>query len=223
MRLILVILAVVGLSVIGVAVAIGTGALNIAALGPTTRPRPAAANVDGGGDAGPATLPADEPFVVPPPPLLSDRAIVLDPENAKLSGKVILADTTFSGEKRNARREERRPGRRPVYPLLTRFATPDDAADWAFAVPEAGRYSVTVDYSLPGRGEDKGGAPYVLGVADETLRFNFTYTHGASAFQLVDVGTAYLPAGQTHLTLRPEARATGGVLNVRGVRLFPVD
>lgn len=230
MRLILVILALMGLAVIGLAVAIGTGALNIGLWDPAVPPRPAAAAAARQEGAAEATTPvaADDPLVVPPPPLLSDRAIVLEPEAARLAGKVMLVDTTFSGEKKPARREERRPGKRPVYPLLTGFADPQDLAAWTFAVPEAGRYSATVDYSLPGKNEGKNegkdAGRYILAIAGEKLPFTLDVTRGPTGFQLADVGTAHLPAGQAHLTLGPESKVRGGAaLNVRGIRLFPAE
>ena len=149
---------------------------------------------------------------------------MLEPEAARLVGKVILADTTFSGEKKNARREGRGPGKRPVYPLLTRFLAPEDAAEWTFAVPEAGRYSVTIDYSMPGKSEGNDPPRYALAVAGDPFSFAPDFTRSQSGFQLVDVGTAHLPAGQVTLTLRPENKPTGrAVLHVRGIRLFPAD
>lgn len=229
----LLIFATLGALAIALAVVIGAGVVRLAAADPfanvpTPTAAPSSAAAGTATDATPELDSAESAAPPPPPPLLSDRAIMLTADRATLAGpNAAMTDTTFSGEKSSSRKEGRRKrgddGKRVVSALVTRLATPQDAAEWTFTVPEGGAYSVTLDYSTSGR--EKAAAPdrYTVAAGGQSFTADVGPTRGASAFQLIDLGTITLAQGEARLTFRPEAKVDGGTLYIRGLRLFPAD
>jgi len=94
----------------------------------------------------------------------------------------------------------------------------EDQAAWDFQIPVAGRYQVTVHQGCgPG---NAGSLVHVL-VGNVTLPFTVQETTGFQDFRPVVVGVADLPAGRTRLTLAPQTKPGGAVMDVRLVTLEP--
>jgi hypothetical protein len=224
----LVILAVLGTAVIAFAVAAAAGWVRLSHVDPFTRIQVAPATqpsadvmtaeaaIPTAAVEQPATVPAAD---VPPEPAFTDRTIVLRPADARLVGRGTQV-TTFET------RAHGRNGNTLTHAVITGWAREGGAAEWTVRVPQAGRYTVTLDYAAGERGRDgRAAGSFVLTAGDAKLAGEFGTTRSARAFELVDVGTLDLPAGEVRVTFTPDPPGRGreSPLNLRGVRLFPTD
>lgn len=90
----------------------------------------------------------------------------------------------------------------------------DASAEWAFAVPRAGEYSIELTYALA---PNNGGEFEIL--ADKArLSARTSPTGGWNDYRPTSPGKLALPAGTVTLTLRP-VKINGGLMNLREVKL----
>jgi putative membrane-bound dehydrogenase-like protein len=94
-----------------------------------------------------------------------------------------------------------------------------DHVTWRVTLTAAGEFDVHLDYACP---PDSAGNPFALDGGEPTLRGKVSSTGAWSAYQTVKVGALKLPAGDSWLTLRPDADALrGALLDLRAVHLVP--
>jgi hypothetical protein len=229
LRILLTILAAVGVLVVGLAVAIAAGWLRLTPVDPFAHaPRPTtqaaldAQNADAAGypDGDPS---AGDGAPAPPEPPAADRTILLKAEDAKLSGRNVRRSDFGAGA--GDRWSGRRRGGIVSSSVVTGWLTPEDSAEWTVDVPKAGKYAITFDYasSMDKRTVAGGVAGFVLTVGGRRITGELAPTHSGRAFELVDVGVVELPAGRVTLTIAPEATLRDALMNLRSVRLFPAE
>jgi len=97
----------------------------------------------------------------------------------------------------------------------------EDWCEWHFAVAKPGRYEVQI---LQGCGKGQGGSEVAVTIGGQEVVFTVEETGHFQNFKNRTLGTVKLAAGDDHaLQLRPRAKAAGAVMDVRQVRLIPLD
>lgn len=97
----------------------------------------------------------------------------------------------------------------------------EDWCAWHFATAKPGRYEVQI---LQGCGQGQGGSQVAVSVGGEVLNFTVEETGHFQNFKNRTIGIVELAAGDDHtLQLRPRTKAAGAVMDVRQVRLIPVN
>lgn len=95
-----------------------------------------------------------------------------------------------------------------------------DHAIWSLEVPKAGRYRVTLDYACANGTEGNG---FVLATAGQTLRGVVAGTGTWDDYRSTNIGEIELPAGPTELTFRSDGQPRQFLLDLRTIRLTPVQ
>jgi hypothetical protein len=97
----------------------------------------------------------------------------------------------------------------------------EDWCQWRFATTKPGRYEVQI---LQGCGKGQGGSEVAVGVGGQEIVFIVEETGHFQNFKNRGLGTIELAAGDDHtLELRPRTKAAGAVMDVRQVRLIPLN
>ena len=131
------------------------------------------------------------------------------------SGVVTLAahDAVTHGENL---RDEPQPHKNTVGYWLR----PEDWCAWHFVAPP-GRYEIQI---LQGCGQGQGGSEVALSVGDQEIVFTVEETGHFQSFKNRTLGTIDLAAGGEHtLELRPRTKEAAAVMDVRQVRLIPLN
>jgi Domain of unknown function (DUF5077) len=97
----------------------------------------------------------------------------------------------------------------------------EDWCEWHFATARPGRYEVQI---LQGCGKGQGGSEVALRVGGQEIVFTIEETGHFQNFTNRTLGTVEIAAGTDHtLELRPRTKAAAAVMDVRQLRLIPVD
>ncbi len=96
----------------------------------------------------------------------------------------------------------------------------DDLAVWSIELGEGGTFEVEVEQASP---DNPGPNVLVLGAGGQELAWTVEPTGSWDSYRRVPVGRLQLPAGRTLLTARAAQGLRGYLLDLRGVRLRPVD
>jgi hypothetical protein len=96
----------------------------------------------------------------------------------------------------------------------------DDLAVWSIELGEGGTFEVEVEQASP---DNPGPNVLVLGAGGQELAWTVAPTGSWDSYRRVPVGRLQLPAGRTLLTARAAEGLRGYLLDLRGVRLRPVD
>lgn len=95
-----------------------------------------------------------------------------------------------------------------------------DWAEWTFEVPVAGRFAVEV---WQGCGKGQGGSEVAVQVDDQRFDFVVEDTGHFQNFTPRLLGQVDLSAGEHALALKPQSKKAAAVMDVRRVRLVPVQ
>jgi hypothetical protein len=96
----------------------------------------------------------------------------------------------------------------------------EDWVSWDFVVKKAGKFHVL---ALQGCGKGSGGAEVEFSVAEQTLKMTVEDTGGFQKFVERDLGTVDLKAGKDTLSVKPQTKPHGAVMDLRQVQLKPVE
>jgi hypothetical protein len=97
----------------------------------------------------------------------------------------------------------------------------DDWCQWHFSAKRAGTYEV---WLLQGCGQGQGGSEVALRIGEHEIKFTVEETGHFQNFKNRRMGPVKLDKpGQFTLELRPQTKAAAAVMDVREVRLIPVD
>lgn len=96
----------------------------------------------------------------------------------------------------------------------------EDWAEWTFDVPVAGSFELEV---WQGCGKGHGGSDVRVEVAGQQLHFVVEDTGHFQNFTARSLGRVELPAGKNSLALKPQRKPAAAVMDVRRVRLLPVN
>jgi hypothetical protein len=241
LKAILIIFALIGLAAISLVIFIGSGLLHLSSLdrlavapaGPAaTQPTTDPDDIDD-----PATTEPDSPDTTQPG--VVDRSVFLSASDAKLTGPRIalfardnIVLKTGDGQPPTLEPElpmfgrgfrEGRHRRTPPPPFLSRWASPEDVAEWTFDSPAEGKYIVSFVYSgPPSRQAGKTGGPFVVSIGTQQIIASPKPTTSAYSFEMADMGELRLPKGPVHLTIRPQGKVSYDTsIRLRSVRLFP--
>jgi len=100
---------------------------------------------------------------------------------------------------------------------LGSWSNPAATCSWTLKGAKAGKYTVEFAY-----GTTRAGVGYTLIAADQTLAGKTRNTGGMKTYKAYPIGTLTLPAGQTTLTVKPDAFTGGAIMNYRLITLTPV-
>ena len=101
------------------------------------------------------------------------------------------------------------------------WVSPEDYVTWFCDIPAAGRYTVSVCYACP---DDTAGSRFSVGIANgPTLRGIVQKTGDWGKFKEFTLGDMWLPAGRQTLEVRPIEIYAGALMNLKSVRLTPVQ
>ncbi len=101
------------------------------------------------------------------------------------------------------------------------WTRPEDWCQWRFALVRPGRYELWV---LQGCGKGQGGSEVAATVGGQTIAFTVEETGHFQNFKHRNLGPVTLDKpGEYTLELRPRTKAAAAVMDVRQVRLIPLD
>ena len=95
-----------------------------------------------------------------------------------------------------------------------------DQVCWDFTVSRGGRFDVEIHQ---GCGKGHGGSLVALEVAGQTLQFTVKDTGHFQNFVPRKVGTVRLAMGEHRFWIKPVKKASGAIMDVRRIRLLPVE
>jgi len=95
-----------------------------------------------------------------------------------------------------------------------------DQVYWDFTVSRGGRFDVEIHQ---GCGKGQGGSRVALEVAGQKLEFTVNDTGHFQNFVPRKVGTVRLPTGEYRFWIKPIMKAGGAIMDVRQIRLLPVE
>lgn len=146
---------------------------------------------------------------------LFDKPVVARPE--KNSG-IILLPAKYAMTHGSKLRFEPQPHKNTV----GYWSDEHDTVEWTFQNGAAGQYEIDI---LQGCGKGHGGSRVTLQVAEQTLGFVVEETGHFQNFIWRTLGTVTLDAGDAQesnsLTLTPQSKPGGAVMDVRAIRLCP--
>jgi putative membrane-bound dehydrogenase-like protein len=93
-----------------------------------------------------------------------------------------------------------------------------DHVVWSVQIAKTGRYDVSFDYACA---DEAAGNTFILECGQAEMRGRVKGTGGWDKYRLAKVGTVALEAGPRRITLRPEGKITGALLDLKGIRLNP--
>ncbi len=100
------------------------------------------------------------------------------------------------------------------------WVNPADWADWQFATKRAGTYEIEV---WQGCGKGQGGSDVAVDVGGKRFEFKVEETGHFQSFLPRALGRVRLEAGPQVLAIRPQRKQAGAVMDIRQIRLVPVD
>ncbi len=101
------------------------------------------------------------------------------------------------------------------------WVNPDDWAEWEFTITQPGEFVVEV---WQGCGKAQGGSDVLVEVNNEKFEFVVAETGHFQIFLPRQIGRVHLArAGTYSLAVKPQRKQAGAVMDVREVRLIPVD
>lgn len=156
------------------------------------------------------TIAGDAAVVPPPPP-----QPIVDPE-----GTLILkaADAQIIGPAHGATAKYEEGADRDCIGFWT---TADDAVTWKTSITRPGSYLVVAEYACAAGRE---GSVVRFTIADQPLDLTVESTKGWSRFRRADLGLVRLDeAAEIEIRVKPEAIPNEAALNLRSVRLIPVQ
>lgn len=234
MKWMLGIFAVVGVLVIGFAVAVASGLVDLGGLDPfknaNASTQPATRPAEGDASAEQATD-SEASLAALKNPGYEARVVYLSAADAKLNGSRIRFERTGSGYFNPRGGSAVDPKNRLPNGLIRGWTGPEDSVEWTFNCPQAGRYVVTFDCIAGGYGGSRGhgvaGGKFEITSGDQKLvkevAADVRGRHGySSSYHLIDVGEINLSAGQITLKVQP-AEKDSGLLAIRSVRLYPAE
>jgi hypothetical protein len=136
-------------------------------------------------------------------PQLNDGSIVLHSSRATLpEGQRMLYEPQ---EKKNT---------------LGYWTNPKDFGQWKFLVEKPGTFDVEV---LQGCGKGSGGSEVAVSVGKEQVKFTVEDTGHFQNFKARVIGRIKLAVGEQLLEVRPQTKPGAAVMDLRQIRLIPVD
>jgi hypothetical protein len=109
----------------------------------------------------------------------------------------------------------------PHKTTLGYWVNPDDWASWEFTLSRPGTFLVEV---LQGCGKGQGGSEVEVAVGNQITKFTVEDTGHFQNFKAREIGTVKIEkSGRQTLTIKPKSRAKAAVMDVRQVRLKPVE
>ena len=106
------------------------------------------------------------------------------------------------------------------YRNLGYWQSREDRARWNVTVAKAGTYRVKLDFALH---KDAAGQTLELTLGEEKLRFDVPSTGTWDDYTQVSIGKLKLPVGEQELWARGVGNITKPLIDLRTVRLIPVD
>jgi hypothetical protein len=100
------------------------------------------------------------------------------------------------------------------------WQSPDDHALWDLDVDRQGPYRLSLDYACPG---DTAGNAFVVEVAGQRFCGRVPPTGNWETYEELVLGEVSLPAGRQQLVVRPDGPPSGFLMDLRAVRLRPID
>jgi hypothetical protein len=246
LRTLVLLLVIVGAFAAVFAVVLGVGVVRISARVPAAvAPGPLPQSAAGGAPVAAPAAPPAVAVLAPPAivaaslPPTAPATIVLAADGAKLSGPRVRLYTSKEEEdnsdfrdhergmgrqRARARRLEGRQDEGPPAPVIRAWSQPLDVAEWTFAVPQAGRYAVTLVYTAGTASRrwtegDEGGR-FELTVGEE--KFTGRVEATGRGYRMVEVGKVSLAKGEATLRLRPAERLNEPLMTLRSVTLYPL-
>jgi uncharacterized cupredoxin-like copper-binding protein len=102
--------------------------------------------------------------------------------------------------------------------VLGFWVNPADWAEWTFEVEKPGTYTLDI---LQGCGKGSGGAAVEFAIEEQKFKTNIVETGHFQHMIRRDLGTVQLSAGKHTLTVKPQSKPGGAVMDLREVRLVP--
>jgi alpha-L-fucosidase len=104
------------------------------------------------------------------------------------------------------------------HPNLGFWVEAGDWASWRMRTERAGKYQVSLSTAC-----QAGGSEIEIALGAEKLAFTVPTTKDWADFKVVDVGTVELPKGALDASVRCKEMKNGAVMNLRWIRLKPVE
>lgn len=179
--------------------------------------------------AEPETSPAEEEPTTRPG--YEDRGIFLSAADAIATGPKVKVEPRLPMSAAATQRAAAPPKRgsaaaanRLPDVVVRGWSSPADSAEWTFAIPRAGRYAITFDCTGSTGGAAIG--TFKVEAAGESITATVDTERagrkGRGAYQLIDVGSLSLPAGEVTLVVRP-TETKRGFMALRSVRIYPTE
>jgi arylsulfatase A len=149
----------------------------------------------------PATQPASKP-ATQPIAQAADGSILLHSRDVTIHGKTV--------------RYEPKPEKNTV----GFWTKKEDWISWDFVVSKPGKFNVL---PLQGCGKGSGGAEVDFTIADQTLKMTVEDTGHFQNFVERNIGAVELKAGTYTLSVKPQTKPHGAVMDLRQVLLKPVE
>lgn len=96
----------------------------------------------------------------------------------------------------------------------------DDWVSWDFVVTQPGKFHVI---AMQGCGSGNGGSEVEFSIGDQTLKMTVEDTGGFQKFIERDLGVVDLKAGTFTLSVKPQTKPHGAVMDLRQVVLKPAE
>jgi len=100
------------------------------------------------------------------------------------------------------------------------WSSVDDVVTWTIDVPESGTYRVEIDYACDAHAA---GHRLVMSSRGSSLTHKIAATSGWDDYQTTEIGTLELSAGVQTVTCKPASRPLPALLDLKQVRLLPVE
>jgi len=106
------------------------------------------------------------------------------------------------------------------YGNLGYWQSADDHAAWEIELPKAGLWEVRFEYACDA---GNAGNQFELTVAESRLTGVVASTGNWDTYRWVKIGEVSLPVGRSRLIIRPDGPLKGAMIDLRNVRLAPVE
>jgi len=103
---------------------------------------------------------------------------------------------------------------------LARWQSSTDHAVWDFDVTAAGQYIVRIDYACD---DAAAGNAYQLAIGNATIGGKVKGTGNHETYRQLAIGRMTLQPGRYRAVLRPDGKLSGDLMNLKSVRITPVD
>lgn len=160
-----------------------------------------------------ATPTVDEPVTVIVVETAGPITVVPTALRQSEDGKVLLManDATVHGQ--NARVESDKGA-------IGYWTNPLDTVDWSFVVRKGGQFAVQIELACDSGSQ---GSTFEVSVGETKLVGHVPSTGSWSTFTVLNLGQATVGEGKITLTVRPLDMPNGAVMNLRSVKLIPLD